>query len=248
MYKIVTGRRRLDMEQIATVVPIPDTDFKSDSTHPGAGNGRNLTTGITPGKGWELWGENSGICDGSYTAACKRQGYCVLQGQQAARGAIIGNEYSGWLVVTLKDLKEGIIILKLHTWQTPEESTMTRDWTTVNNERSLRESLLRGIEGNSVSSMTNGIREGNRSLAVRSTDIPTLPDTMTFEYAVDGNITTLARDEFVQAVKQLQRVLQVLTVLDDPNFTSEPKDVELAIRMTGCGRQCTFGLSHIYWA
>lgn len=32
-----------------------------------------------------------------------------------SRGAIVGNEYSGWLVVNLKDVKEGVIVLKLHT-------------------------------------------------------------------------------------------------------------------------------------
>jgi hypothetical protein len=71
---------------------------------------------------------------------------------------------------------------------------------------------------------------------------------MAFEYAIDGKITRLPRDEFLGAVAQLQRVLQVLTILDDPNFTSEPKDVEIAMRMTGCGRDCTFGITHIYWA
>ena len=48
--------------------------------------------------------------------------------------------------------------------------------------------------------------------------------------------------------KQLQRVVETLTLLDDPDFTSESKAVEIAVRMRGCGRQCTFGVSHVYWA
>jgi hypothetical protein len=54
------------------------------------------------------------------------------------RGAIVGNEYSGWLVMTLEDLKEGIIVIKLHTWQIVSESTRTQGCNTVNNEHNRR--------------------------------------------------------------------------------------------------------------
>jgi hypothetical protein len=247
VYGIITGRRRLEIGQIQSTVPL-GSSLKDRFLFSDEGVLRNLTSDITPGKGWEIFGENSGICDGSYNADCQREGRCVLQGQHAGRGAIIGNEYSGWLVVTLKDLKEGIIILKLHTWHTPDESTVTADWTSVNNERNLRKAFPRAIEGHVIPNSHLDARQGHRSLGVRSTDTPPQPDTMAFEYAIDGKITSLPRDEFLGAVAQLQRVLQVLTILDDPNFTSEPKDVEIAVRMTGCGRDCTFGISHIYWA
>ena len=80
---------------------------------------RYLADSITPGKGWEVWGEPPGLCDGTYNATCGRwtKDECVLYGHHDGRGAVIGNEYSVcWLVMALKDLKEDAIILKLHTW------------------------------------------------------------------------------------------------------------------------------------
>jgi hypothetical protein len=156
----------------------------------------------------------------------------------------------------LKDVKEGIIVLKLHTWHYSNENTITKDWSTVNNEpaQRLRERKLEArsdvqhameLEEESSSSASEHER---RSLGVRSTDTPEQPDTMVFEYAIDGEIKSLPRDEFLEKVQHLQRVVETLTILDDPNFTSEARDVEIAIRMKGCGRTCSFGLSHVYWA
>jgi len=215
------------------------------STYTNEVSKRGLNDDITPGKGWEIWGEHAGICDGTYNSECQREGECVLQGRNAARGAIIGNEYSGWLVVTLKGVKEAIIILKLHLWHEASESTRTEGWTSVSNERNLRSSFLRAVESNATMPVDAG--ERHRSLR-RDTDPTPQPDTMAFEYAIDGKIHRLPRDEFFSAVKGLQRVVDVLTILDDPNFTAEPKDVEIAVRMTGCGRECTYGVTHIYWA
>ncbi|KAL3922089.1 MAG: hypothetical protein SGARI_006533 [Bacillariaceae sp.] len=190
---------------------------------------------IVAGTGWEIWEEPQGLCDGTYNATCNRWtgNECVLYGHHDARGAIIGNEYSGWLVLTLNDLKEGIVILKLHTWHTEDESLRTKGWTTVDNKRSLRS----GVQTAS----------GERRL-VRSTDTPDLPDGFEFEFAIDGKITTLKKDEFLAQKKRLQRVVETLTILDDPDFTKEPKDVEIAIRLKGSGSAIVFGLSHIYWA
>jgi hypothetical protein len=41
-------------------------------------------------------------------------------------------------------------------------------------------------------------------------------------------VTTLKREEFLAKKPMLQRVVEMLTILDDPNFTKEPKDVEIA--------------------
>ena len=165
-----------------------------------------------------------------------------------SRGAIIGNEFSGWLVVNLKDVKEGIIVLKLHTWHYPDENSVTAGWTTVNNERRLRERHSKESRDDGRPRVEAELHPESRDLKVRNTDTPEQPDTMVFEYAIDGTITTLSRDEFLDKKQQLQRVVETLTILDDPNFTAETKDVEIAIRMRGCGRTCSFGLSHVYWA
>jgi hypothetical protein len=171
------------------------------------------------------------------------------------RGAIIGNEFSGWLVMTLKDLKEGIIVIKIHTWHYDSENTVTRGWTSVDNA-SKRRRL--GEQRNEVeddmawemdaSRQYYEVDESGERMLMRSYDTPELPDTFIFEYAIDGKITTLTRDQFLDQKKQIQRVVETLTLLDDPSFTSDAKDVEVAVRLKGCGRACTFGVSHIYWA
>jgi hypothetical protein len=89
---------------------------------------------------------------------------------------------------------------------------------------------------------------GERVLKMRSYDTPDLPDTFVFEYAIDGKITALTRDQFLEQKKLVQSVVETITLLDNPGFTTVSKNVEIAIRMRGCGRECTFAVSHVYWA
>jgi hypothetical protein len=241
IFDVNSARRRLS----STPVSVSENrkDINSYNIHLNGVYNRTLEgSGIIPGKGWDILGEPQGYCDGTYNAICSLQtdNECALYGHHDARGAIIGNEFSGWLVLTLKDLNEGLVAIKLHTWHYESESTITKDWTTVNNERGKRQ--LR--EGTNVLLA----KEERRNLGVRKTDTVELPDTFEFDYAIDGKITTLKKNEFLGKNHHIQRVVELLTLLDDENFTSEKKDVEVAIRMRGCGRVCTFGLSHIYWA
>jgi hypothetical protein len=153
--------------------------------------------------------------------------------------------------MNLKDLKEGVIVIKLHTWHTADESTRTNGWTAVNNgkrqRRRLREANMPIVMPNATSN--DDQREGGLSRALmRSYDTPSLPDGFKFEYAVDGKITSLDKHQFLEKKKQIQRVVETITLLDDPNFTKEAKDVELAIRLKGGGRDVVFGLSHVYYA
>jgi hypothetical protein len=47
---------------------------------------------------------------------------------------------------------------------------------------------------------------------------------------------------------EVSRIVETWTLLDDPEFTNDPQDVEVAIRLRGSGRQLVFGVTHIYWA
>lgn len=136
-----------------------------------------------------------------------------------------GNEFSGWLVLNLAEIREGLILVKIDPFYKSDANTITGNWTTVNNERRLE------------------VRERQLKYLVSAQ-----PETMVFEYAINGQITTVPRDEFIQRLtqSQLQRTVWVFTLLDDPNFTG--KDVEVSIRMRGCGRFCTYGITHVYYA
>jgi len=203
---------------------------------------RKLEESVVPGKGWEVQGVPPGYCDGTYSAICGRQksSDCLLYGHMDARGGILGNGLSGWLVMDIKDVKEGIIIIKLETWHKPEESTKTVGWSEVNNgERYLEDyAVAKGAEEYSY----NNHAEQRRRLE--------LPDTFFFDFSIDGKITSWNTDEFMKNQKVAQRVVELYTLLDDPEMAKkgESKDIELAIRIRGCSRECIFKLTHVYWA
>jgi hypothetical protein len=212
-------------------------------------------TTIVPGLGWQLKDEPQGICDGSYDAVCAKSTFnrCVLYGHHDERGAVLGSELSGWLVLQIprKEVQEGIIILKLHTWYHSSDNSRTRDWQTVNNETS-------GELFNQTSA-DDGLHERQllhslpaRDLTEQEFKTPRLGEWFQFEYAIDGRVTTLSRDEFLSRKKDIQRLVEVITLLDDESFaakeTGSSSILEVAIRMKGCGRKCVFGVSHLYWA
>ena len=255
VYNVVTGRRRLNEEDFQ-LQSLHDTSSRINDDSSSANTAalkRNLEGDIIPGKGWEVWGEPPGLCDGTYNNTCGRwtKDECAMIGHHDGRGAVIGNEYSGWLVMTLKDLKEGVIILKLHTWHTEDESTVTKGWKSVDNARGRRRLGQSSIQFNTTESSQRSHYEVDDlvgRMLMRSYSTPELPDGFAFDYAIDGVVTTLTKDQFMDKKKQIQRVVETLTILDDPNFTSESKDVEIAIRLRGSGSSIVFGVSHVYWA
>jgi hypothetical protein len=75
-------------------------------------------------------------------------------------------------------------------------------------------------------------------------------DDFQFEYAIDGKITIINRKEFLETKHhQVQRVVETVTLLKDPNYTGgQEKEVEVAVRITGCARIKNFQFTHIYWS
>ena len=74
-----------------------------------------------------------------------------------------------------------------------------------------------------------------------------------FEYAIDGNITSLGLADFYARKQSLQWwYVEVLTLLEDPNYAKAMggpiRDVDVAIRITGCANENVMSLTHIYWA
>jgi len=175
---------------------------------------------IKPGKGWEI-DALPGYCDGTAHGICGRAvgSNCLLSGHMDHRGGILGNALSGWLVMEVPKVSNGIIIIKFENWHLENESTVTKGWTEVNGG------------------------EYDRALA----NVPPLPDDFVFEYAIDGNITSLNKTQFEEAMKNPQRTILTLVVLDDPNM-KEPKDIEVAFRMRNSGRTNVFSFTHIYWS
>jgi hypothetical protein len=109
---------------------------------------RRLDEEIVPGEGWDVAMEPQGHCDGTYDSVCAHETHeeCFLMGHPDGRGAVVGTEWSGWLVMTLKALKQGIIVIKLQTWHLDVENPKTRRWNSVNAKRRLGSSTDAAVE------------------------------------------------------------------------------------------------------
>ena len=221
------------IDRHSSPMPVEDKQVMEEQRR---GLGKGKSADIKPGKGWEVVGEPQGYCDGSYYAVCRRDtdNQCVLGGHHDGRGALIGNAFSGWLVFNVPAVKEGIIMIKVHSWSKSEENTITADWNSENNER-----RMLGLDGDEY-------EDHERRLDTDPAEV--YPDTFKMEYAINGKVTTLSKKEYMEKRHRVQRVVEVLTLLDDPNFTKEETDVEVAIRLQDCGKDCAIGVSHLYWA
>jgi hypothetical protein len=208
---------------------------------------RRASDVIVPGNGYELVNHPVGYCDGSYNAICSRSAAadCLLYAHHDGRGGLFFHEYSGWIVMEIPKVRHGIIVIKMETWHFADEMTIAKDWTTVNNERNLR-----NRDNDDVGDGPDyGDEDEWENRNLKRAQIPYCDD-FRFDFAVDGKITTYNAAEFQQADNAIQRVVECFTMLDDPKYMKdgEEKDVEVAIRMRGCGNDKVFSLTHVYWA
>ena len=209
---------------------------------------------IEPGLGTEMGnGAKPGYCDATYNSECARQGNCLLLGHGDSRGCLLFNSYSGWIVMTLPQVKEGLIVAKVETWHSPRELPVSAAWKSINNQGRRQ---LRGFDSAEPPANFTFVHresfydEEQNFRILRKEQVPDFCDNFKFEFALDGKITSWDKATFMANSKVAQRVVEIQTLLDDPNFTKEPKDVEVAIRMTGCGDSTrkTMCLSHMYYA
>jgi hypothetical protein len=206
---------------------------------------RRVGEKVVPGKGYELRGHPVGYCDGSYNAICGRtaENACLLNAHHDSRGGLIFHEYSGWIVMEVPKVKHGSIVIKMETWHSTQDLPLAKDWTTVNNERHLRNHT--GIVDETE---YNGVEEWERR-NLKAAPIP-FCDNLHFDFAVDDKVTTYNLTEFQEADKNIQRVVETFTLLDNPTYVKagKEKNVEVTIRMRGCGNSKVFSLTHVYWA
>jgi hypothetical protein len=242
---IVSGRRQL----------VGASDAQMISQHRVRDSSSRYLEAIEPGKGWELILEKPGLCDGDYYSICGRASNddCPALAHHDSRGAIVGNEFSGWIIMDIPEIQHGLLMLRFLSYLTPEDSPRTADWSSVNNERRVRR-LGSARSNQTVAGLApppsifdpydpeNPMDSKERHLKA----LNDFPDEFKFEYSVNGVVTTLNKQEFIDKRTEPQRVFELLTLLDDASFTG--KNVEVAVRLRDCGHDCMLGLTHIYWA
>jgi len=197
---------------------------------------------IVPGLGWGVTTKSSpDLCNGTYDSFCGRSKdqECLLYAHNDFRGGITFDSFSGWGIFTLKNLKEGLIYLKMDSWR--QDNAATEGWTAENN----------GTRSRSLSNEghVDNYKDENwffhRSLANEFCDDQTL------EFAFGDTVIRLTSDEILapERFSLIQRVVQIWTVLEDRDYTKgDTVDVELGLRLRGCQREHAFWLTHIYWA
>ena len=183
---------------------------------------------IPYGKGINLVTQSGDeYCDGSADSFCMKgpKDSCLLAGTNDGRNGLMFDGFSGWTVLNIPDLRHGYIALKFETYHPRNANIQTTDWTSENNRTTLR----------------------GRSL--KSSSALDYCDEFKFDFAIDETVTSWTKDEFLERLHQVQRVVETVTILKDPNYTGgEEKETEVAFRISGCGRQRTFLLTHVYWA
>lgn len=216
----IAGLRR-QLEMIPQLEYLKKTLWHENDTHAHLPRLRQRNLEIQSGKGWEFSNVLPGNCDGTYDAICGRlpSSDCLLYGHMDSKGGLIGNESSGWLVFIIPQVVNGIIILKIESNHSSDENTVTKSWADENNGENIR-------------------------FLEEST---TLPADFIFDYAIDGVVSSLNLFDFKSKLSYPQSNIELFTVLDDADFEG-PKDVEIAIQMRNCGRDCTFSVTHIYWS
>lgn len=215
---------------------------------------RAITSGLEPGQGWGILTKSApDNCDGSWDSFCGRSADndCLLNGHNDLRGGLGFDSYSGWMIVNLYKVKHGIIIIRVEDWWGPGNVKRTAGWNCENN-KNCPEAATKAADTTDqprqrqvLESPRPHSEEDRRGLG----ENPNRCSDFTFEFAIDGKVTSWDRTAWDANRKQIQRVAHMWLLMDDSNYTGgEEKDVELAIRLTGCQRETTFGLSHIYWA
>ena len=78
VFNVVVGRRMEEVDVWGT----PRVSATAASQAETVKNRDLAANQIVPGKGWEVWGEPQGECDGTYNSICARSGdnECVLDG------------------------------------------------------------------------------------------------------------------------------------------------------------------------
>ena len=165
------------------------------------------------------------FCDGTVDSFCNKgkTNNCLLYNHNDGRNGLNFDGYSGWLLFNLPKVENGYIVIKMESYHSTASPS---GWTSINNRNDTRRYL--------------------------KAQPPPYCDDFRFEYMINGQVTSnnLNVTQGMMQRGHIQRVVETLTLLKDPNFSSrnENGEVEVGIRMVGCGHLKAWRLTHVYWS
>lgn len=185
---------------------------------------------LSNGKGWTLYNAPAGFCDGSAQSTCGRdkKSKCLMAGHNDYQAGILGDALSGWLMLTVRNVKEGIILARFDIDVPAEADIVTEGWTAINNSSQ--------SEGNS--------RRLN------------LPDDFNLDYSINGEFTSLSKTEFISKGVEIADGMILHPLFIDSDMGDIKRDkadkgetVKIGVRIRSKeGRAVTVALTHLFYA
>ena len=140
--------------------------------------------------------------------------------------------------MNLEKVKHGLIFIWVQDWIRPNANKAMEGWKCKNGAMDCPEAT-----GGRTKRRAKLKQHDNRNLKGN----PNKCDNYLFKFAIDGKITSYDQDAWAENMIHAQCIVTLWMLLDDPNYTGgKEKDVEVAFRITGCGRETTWSLMHIY--
>lgn len=173
------------------------------------------------------------FCDGTVHSFCNKgaNNDCLLYSHNDGRNGLNFDAYSGWLIFNIPKIDNGYIVIKMESWHFPEEGSPW-EWNSINNN----------------GHVANNFVEGTRRRKLKREPLPTC-DGFVLEYMINGQVTSKPWSELEHEMElgHVQRVVETLTLLSDPSFSTE-RQVQVGIRILGCAHDKVWKLTHVYWS
>eukprot|EP00980_Cylindrotheca_fusiformis_P031282 scaffold26122_cov127-Cylindrotheca_fusiformis.AAC.1 len=168
------------------------------------------------------------FCDGTIDSFCDKgaNNDCLLYSHNDGRNGLNFDAYSGWLLFNIPKIEHGYIVIRIESWHFPEEGS-PKTWNSINNK------------GNTPTGRARNLKR--QPLAVCAD--------FRLEYMIDGKVTSKAWSDLQGTMEQghIQRVVETLTLTNDPTFSTN-RQVQVGIRILGCGHDKVWKLTHVYWS
>jgi len=213
---------------------------------------KEVSNDVIPGRGWSTrgWRLDPGFCDGSAMSSCNhlKGNTCMMYGQNDNHMDVQGNGASGWLVLNVPKVKEGILIARMEWWcggTTKGQTllnTFTKGWTEIDDGKTLDTTPY------------NATKSGNG----RRMNSEMIPDDFEMDIAIDGKIIKVMKKEEWSLYKvEPTKNCAIWPLLDDKEMAErnqkegkegEPMEVGIRYRSKSQPTGFNFCFSHLYYA